>query len=95
MRLIDADALKFDTVSVMCGDEIVRGYDCVDADTIKNAPTVTVVPAPVKCGECKFYDTDECAMVEYCDGCDCKVDLQFDETGYCSAGKQKDGDPHV
>lgn len=44
----------------------------------------------VRCGECKYFDTDECAMVGYCDGCDCKVDLGFDEKGYCSRGVKKE-----
>ena len=47
-------------------------------------------PEVIKCGECKFFDTPECAMSGSCDGCELEYDNGFDETGFCSYGKRKD-----
>ena len=92
MRLIDADKLSTKMLDA-------SWYDNADEDVawelLQDAPTVDLVTAPVKCGECKYFDTDECAMIGYCDGCDCKVDLGFNETGFCSHGERKDGEPHA
>jgi hypothetical protein len=89
MRLIDADLLRKESKMLYS----IHAFEPVEAytqDQIDNAPTIDLVPAPVKCGECKYYDTDECRMTGTCDGCDCEINLSFNSTGFCSYGERKE-----
>jgi len=58
---------------------------------IDSAPPIDAVQV-VRCGECQYFNTDECAMVGTCDGCDCQVDLAFNSTGYCAKGKRRESE---
>lgn len=49
-------------------------------------PIFDIVP----CGECQYYQTEECPMIGKCDACDCSVDFSFNSTGFCSKGKRRE-----
>lgn len=77
MRLIDADALKFD---IMC----VYGSNPQYINWLNHAPTVDAVPV-IRCKDCKYYEeTDEtigtCLLTE--SGAHVK--------GYCSWAERKE-----
>ena len=88
MRLIDADALK---------SKAYPGYHTpgeidplvVELSDIDDAPTVAAIPAPVKCGECEFWDNDGVHIYGMCRNPNIG-NVKMD-TDFCSYGEKKDG----
>ena len=97
-RLIDAEALRRQTISVECGEYIgedVRDITAVFENDINNAPTVDAVRV-VRCGECKHWHQNGfgnrksglCNCLTECHGAE---DPYTAENHFCSYGERKDG----
>jgi hypothetical protein len=57
---------------------------------IDQQPTLDLVPAPVKCEECKYYEVLHCGICK-CPKT-CRIEFPKREpTDFCSYGKRKDG----
>lgn len=90
-RYIDADKLRKESKMLYS----IHAFEPVEAytqDQIDAAPTVDLVPRPVKCGECEYLETlyTEAGAVGHCnlgerETFGCKPD------DFCSCGKRKDG----
>lgn len=55
-KFINADLLKIATVKVAGADGTIQNYDCVDAQSIKDAPAVNISVEQnfIKCDSCVF-----------------------------------------
>ena len=83
MRLIDADALKYQQINSCC--EFIYRYE------IEQQPAIDAVPV-VRCADCKHYYVDEDYGATTCDR-DCIHEP--DASDFCSYGDRKDGNPNV
>jgi hypothetical protein len=86
MRYIDADELRKESKMLYS----IHAFEPVEAytqDQIDNAPTVDLVPAPVKCVRCKCNEGDTGnANYLYCRHLHAYVPVDFG----CIQGKRKD-----
>lgn len=81
MRLINADLLK---AKAYPGYHTPGEVDplVVELSDIDDAPTIFAIPAPVKCGECKYH----MSIPKFCD----IKGGQWQDDEFCSEGERKD-----
>jgi hypothetical protein len=92
-RYIDADELRKESKMLYS----IHAFEPVEAytqDQIDNAPTLDLVPAPVKCGECRYLGCEIFANpgIYAClkSGNKSPTNITKDLDFYCADGKRKE-----